>query len=63
MERTEFVQDRATVVNASLTLLGLLVSLYALYAVDSAQDELEKAELRLHCLELPGANDCGLDGR
>lgn len=56
-------QDRGLVVNVTLGVLSLLVSLYALYAVDQAQDELEKVELRLVCLEVPGPNDCGADGR
>ena len=56
-------QRQGLVVNVSMSLLSLLVALYALWAVESSQDELERAELRLACLELQGANDCGADGR
>lgn len=56
-------QRQGLVVNVSMSVLSLLVALYALYAVEASQDELERAELRLACLELPGPNDCGADGR
>ncbi|MCF6506809.1 hypothetical protein E9549_05225 [Blastococcus sp. MG754426] len=64
MKTTPAVErDRGVIVNVTLTVLSLVVSLYAMYAVDNAQEELEKVELRLVCLEIPGPNDCGADGR
>lgn len=55
-------------VNLNLTLLAALLSALALVvslvtAVEVLQEDNVQVEQRLVCLELPGPNDCGLDGR
>lgn len=52
-----------TLLAAVLSALALLVSLTGAIQDWQEQDENERLRARLACLELPGANDCGLDGR
>lgn len=42
---------------------GLILSGIALISTIDDDDRQREVEARLVCLELPGPNDCGLDGR
>lgn len=53
---------RATVAVA-VSVVALLVSGVSLMGWAHANDERQQIENRLACLELPGPNDCGQDGR
>jgi hypothetical protein len=55
--------DRTTLVLASTSVAALVLSVlsFALTLDDEREDR--QVEQRLACLELPGPNDCGLDGR
>lgn len=61
METDVRVNVNLTLLAAVLSGLALVVSL--LTAVEVFQADNEEVEQRLACLELPGASDCGLDGR
>lgn len=52
-----------TLVAAVLSALALVVSGLTAWEVFEQEDFRESTESRLACLELPGPNDCGLDGR
>jgi hypothetical protein len=43
--------------------LSLVMSGWALVESFDDDDERQSVEQRLVCLELPGPNDCGVDGR
>ena len=52
-----------TLVAAVLSALALVVSGLTAWEVHQLDDDRAATESRLACLELPGPNDCGLDGR
>lgn len=56
--------DRTTLVLATTSVAALLLSAVSL-ALTLTDDDLDaqQVEDRLACLELPGPNDCGVDGR
>ena len=52
-----------TAVAVALSAIALVVSSIALVsATQSGQADRQEIENRLQCLELPGPNDCGVDG-
>ena len=53
---------RATVA-LGISIVALLASGVSLGALAQVTGERDQIESRLACLELPGPNDCGLDGR
>jgi hypothetical protein len=52
-----------TLVAAVLSALALVLSGITAWEVHQDDDFQDSVESRLACLELPGPNDCGLDGR
>lgn len=46
-----------------LSAAALILSAWALVTSIQEDGELRQLEQRLACLELDGANDCGVDGR
>lgn len=52
-----------TLVAAVLSALALVLSGITAWEVHQDDDFQDSTESRLACLELPGPNDCGLDGR
>jgi hypothetical protein len=61
--RTEETTDRGTKVALAISLLSLFLSGWALLTTMDDDADVRRVEQRLACLELPGANDCGADGR
>lgn len=55
--------DAAKRVSLSVSLVSLFLSGWAIIASLDDDADVRDVERRLACLELPGANDCGLDGR
>jgi hypothetical protein len=53
---------RATVAVA-ISVLALAISGISLTGWAQANDERQQVENRLACLEMPGPNDCGQDGK
>ena len=63
-ELTRTAPDRATLVVATTSVVALLLSAFSLVLTLTDDDlDAQQVEDRLACLELPGPNDCGLDGR
>jgi len=62
-----FTTDLSTATSTRAALIVALVSLFlsGWTFIDTLSDEQteRRIEQRLACLELPGPNDCGLDGR
>lgn len=46
-----------------LSVVALLLSGLSLGALAQASGERDELQIRLACLELPGPNDCGQDGK
>lgn len=46
-----------------ISVVALLLSGLSLGALAQASGERDQLQIRLACLELPGPNDCGQDGR
>ena len=64
MTRTVEVTRTSLAVALAGIVLSLLMSGWALVtSMDDDEDYRQSVEQRLECLELPGPNDCGLDGR
>jgi hypothetical protein len=63
-ELTRTAPDRTTLAIATTSAAALLLSAVSL-VLTVTDDDLDPQEVqdRLACLELPGPNDCGLDGR
>jgi len=59
---TTTAPKRATVA-LGVSIVALLASGVSLSALAQVTGERDQIESRLACLELPGPNDCGLDGR
>ena len=55
--------DTSTKVTLSLSLVSLFLSGWAILSTLDDDAQVRDVERRLACLELPGANDCGADGR
>jgi hypothetical protein len=63
-ELTRTAPDRTTVVVATTSAAALLLSAVSLVLTVTDDDlDAQQVEDRLACLELPGPNDCGVDGR
>jgi len=66
LERESKVEQKTSVltkVAIAMSAIALVASSIALVAVaQSGQTDRQEIENRLQCLELPGPNDCGLDG-
>ncbi len=63
-ELTRTAPDRTTLVVATTSVAALLLSATSLVLTVTDDDlDAQQVEDRLACLELPGPNDCGLDGR
>jgi len=66
LERESKVEQKTgvlTKVAIAMSAIALVASSVALVAVaQSGQTDRQEIENRLQCLELPGPNDCGLDG-
>ena len=66
LEREKTAQSKTTAMTAvavALSAIALVVSSIALVsATQSGQADRQEIENRLQCLELPGPNDCGVDG-
>jgi hypothetical protein len=61
IEATTGVLPKVAIVMSSI---ALVASAFALGAVaQSGLTDRDEIENRLQCLELPGPNDCGVDGR
>lgn len=56
-------ESTATRVAILMSLVSLFLSGWAFIGSFQDEDFERQTEARLACLELPGANDCGLDGR
>lgn len=52
-----------TTVAVAVSVVALLMSGISLTGWAQANDERQQIENRLACLELPGPNDCGQDGK
>lgn len=67
LERETKVEQKSSVltkVAIVMSTIALVASSIALVAVaQSGLNDRQDIENRLQCLELPGPNDCGLDGR
>lgn len=55
--------DRTTATIAAMSAAALLLSALSLLLTLGDDPGERQVEDRLACLELPGPNDCGLDGR
>ncbi len=55
--------DSSTRVALTMSLVSLFLSGWAVIATLDDDADVRDVERRLACLELPGANDCGADGR
>jgi hypothetical protein len=55
--------DTSTRVTLSLSVVSLFLSGWAILSTLDDDAQVRDVERRLACLELPGANDCGADGR
>lgn len=55
--------DTGTMTAVVLSLVSLFLSALALVLTFDDDADVRDVERRLACLELPGANDCGADGR
>jgi uncharacterized membrane protein len=63
-ELTRTTPDRTTAAIASMSAVALLLSAVSLVLTVTDDDlDAQQVEDRLACLELPGPNDCGADGR
>jgi hypothetical protein len=66
VDRESKVEPKTTAltrVAIAMSSIALVASSIALVAVlQSGQAERDDIEMRLQCLELPGPNDCGVDG-
>jgi hypothetical protein len=63
-ELTRTAPDRTMLVVATTSVVALLLSAFSLVLTVTDDDlDAQQVEDRLACLELPGPNDCGLDGR
>jgi uncharacterized membrane protein len=63
-ELTRTTPDRTTAAIASMSAAALLLSAVSLVLTVTDDDlDAQQVEDRLACLELPGPNDCGADGR
>lgn len=61
---TRTAADRTTTAVASMSAVALLLSALSQVLTVSDDDlDAQQVEDRLACLELPGPNDCGADGR
>ncbi len=61
---TRTAPDRATTAIAATSAVALLLSAFSLVLTLTDDDlDAQQVEDRLACLELPGPNDCGADGR
>jgi len=55
--------DTTTKVTLSLSIVSLFLSGWAILSTLDDDAQVRDVERRLACLELPGPNDCGADGR
>ena len=55
--------DTSAKVTLSLSVVSLFLSGWAILSTLDDDAQVRDVERRLACLELPGANDCGADGR
>jgi hypothetical protein len=60
---TQSSVDTATRVAVVSSLVALFFSGWSLLVSMDDDNDVRQVEQRLACLELPGANDCGVDGR
>lgn len=55
--------ETATRIAAIISLVALFLSGWSLLISLDDDGDVRQVERRLACLELPGTNDCGVDGR